>query len=134
MNRFLAILSAVLILFSISVLVLTPKIASALAASQSAVSLLTSYVKPAGLHLRTGPSIEHAVLCTLREAEAVQVVDDSRHWWQVATRCGEGWVSSKYLERRLPDSPPGSQDPNLPALALNLENVLQVIRTQVIDF
>ena len=46
MNRFLAIFSAVLILFSISVLVFTPKIASALAASQSAESILTSYVKP----------------------------------------------------------------------------------------
>ena len=42
MNRFLAIFSAVLILFSISVLVFTPKIASALAASQSAESILTS--------------------------------------------------------------------------------------------
>ncbi len=108
MNRFLAIFSAVLILFSFSVLMLTPKIASALAAAQPEESLLTTYVEPPGLHLRTGPSTEHAVLCTLRKAEAVQVVDDSRYWWRVTTRCGEGWVSSKYLETRPPNTLRGS--------------------------
>ena len=83
MNRFLATFSVVLILFSFSVLVLTPKIASALAARQPAESLLTRYVKPPGLNLRTGPSTGHTILCTLRPSEAVQVVDDSRYWWRI---------------------------------------------------
>ncbi len=134
MNRFLAIFSAVLILFSISVLVFTPKIASALAASQPAESILTSYVKPLGLNLRTGPSTEHGVLCTLRKAEAVQVVDDSRDWWRVTTRCGGGWLSSKYLERTTPNSVPGSQDLSVSALGQSVENWLRVIQIQVMDF
>ena len=107
MNRFLAISSVVLILYSSGVLVLISRGGPALAGPQSAESLSTRYVEPLGLNLRAGPSAEHAVLCTLRKAEAVQVVEDSRNWWRVTTRCGEGWVSSKYLEGRPSNSLPG---------------------------
>ena len=133
MNRFLATFSIVAILFSVAVLVLTPKIASALAARQPAESLLTRYVKPTGLHLRTGPSTEHAVLCTLRKSEAVQVVDDSSYWWRVTTRCGGGWVSSKYLEGGASNSLPEFQDPGISVLGRNVEDWLRVIGIQVSD-
>ncbi len=108
MNRFLATFSVVAILYSISVLAFEPEIVSALVERQPPESLLTGYVKPLGLNLRTGPSTEHKVLCTLRKEEAVEIVDDSRHWWRVTTRCGEGWVSSKYLETRPPNTLRGS--------------------------
>ena len=133
MNRFLATFSVLAILYSISVLAFAPEIVSALVEQQPPESLLTGYVKPLGLNLRTGPSTEYPVLCTLRKEEAVQIVDDSRNWWRVTTRCGEGWVSSKYLERRAPNPLPGSQDPNTPALGRNVEDWIRVILNQVMD-
>ncbi len=133
MNRFLATFSVVAILYSISVLAFEPEIVAALVERQPPESLLTGYVKPLGLNLRTGPSTEHPVLCTLRKEEAVQIVDDSRNWWRVTTRCGEGWVSSKYLERGASNSLPESQHPDISVLGRNVEDWLRVIGIRVSD-
>ena len=51
-----------------------------------------------GLNVRQGPARKEGILCALTQGESVGVLTQSGFWWQVATRCGTGWVAGKYLK------------------------------------
>jgi hypothetical protein len=56
-------------------------------------------VTAAGLNVRNAPSSKAYVVCALTHNDSVTVVINNGDWWNVETRCGQGWVSSKHLAR-----------------------------------
>lgn len=56
-------------------------------------------VTAAGLNVRNAPSRKAPVVCALTHDDSVTVVINTGEWWNVNTRCGQGWVSSKHLAR-----------------------------------
>lgn len=75
-----------------------PPSLAALASGGSPVGPELSRVAAQELNVRSGPGTANRVLFRLIGGDLVEVLEKPGTWWRIASRKGEGWLNSRYLE------------------------------------